>query len=309
MKELEIVQHRQIDGLSLFFDSVTYRTAHFHAEWELIWVTDGTLDVHCETLDAVGKAGDLFLFCPGQLHAFSGRAGETTFLCLQMRPEAFGAMFLELERLVPEDFCLSRQLTEESARVARRTLAQMMAIYLDRDPLYTLSCVSETGRLLQQLLLAVPCRSVTPEERVSTDQRNARLRRMIRFVDENHMHKIRLTDFAEQEHCSVSYLSRFIKESMNRSFQDYVNFVRFRSACRLIAGGGMRMLDVCEEAGFSDYRYFSAAFKKYSGMTPEEYSRRGGQQTELPQQQSLHSVERFYTREESRLLLKALHPD
>ena len=309
MKELEIVQHRQIDGLSLFFDTVTYRTAHFHPEWELIWVTEGTLDVHCETLDTVGEPGDLFLFRPGQLHAFSSRAGETTFLCLQLRPEAFGTMFVELERLVPEDFCLSRQIAAEAAQDARRSLTKMMAIYLDREPLYALSCVSETGRLLQQLLSAVPCRCVTPEERVSTDQRNARLRRMIRFVDENHMHKIRLTDFAEQEHCSVSYLSRFIKESMNRSFQDYVNFVRYRSACRLIAGGGMRMRDVCEEAGFSDYRYFSAAFKKYSGMTPEEYSRRGGGQTELPQQQSLHSAERFYDSEESRALLDALHPD
>ena len=37
MKELEIVRHVQMDGLSLFFDTVDYRTPHFHAEWELIW--------------------------------------------------------------------------------------------------------------------------------------------------------------------------------------------------------------------------------------------------------------------------------
>ena len=309
MKQLEIVQHRQIDGLSLFFDTVEYRTAHFHPEWELIWVTAGTLFVRCETLDAVGGSGDLFLFRPGQLHEFYGREGAATFLCLQLRPEAFGGLFLELERLVPEDFCLCRQLPDLAQRDVRAALLEMTAAYLDRPPLYALSCVSETGRLLRGLLSAIPCRSVTPEERSSTDHRNARLRRLIRFVDENYMHKIRLSDFAGQEQCSVSYLSRFVKAALNQSFQDYVNFVRFRSACRMIAAGGMRMLDACEEAGFSDYRYFSAAFKKYSGMTPEKYSRRGAISAELPQQQSLHSVERFYTREESKTLLQTLRPD
>jgi AraC-like DNA-binding protein len=35
------------------------------------------------------------------------------------------------------------------------------------------------------------------------------------------------------------------------------------------------MLDVCVDCGFSDYRYFTRAFRQYLGMTPEEYARRG----------------------------------
>ena len=106
----------------------------------------------------------------------------------------------------------------------------------------------------------------------------------------------------------MSYLSRFIKETMNQNFQDYVKSMRFNCACKLIAAGGKRMLDVCMESGFSDYRYFSRAFQQQYGMTPEEYSHYA-QKLQLETssvRHSLHSVERFYTREESLKLVDKL---
>ena len=159
----------------------------------------------------------------------------------------------------------------------------------------------------REILSLLPCHSMTVEEQSNINKRNARLTRFIRFVDENYTQKIRLADFAAAEDCTVSYLSRFLKASLNQTFQDYVNAVRFHSACKLMAVGGMRMLDICEESGFSDYRYFSAAFKKQSGMTPEEYSRRSHPVDETLRH-NLHSLERFYTREQSLQLLQKLRP-
>ena len=94
-----------------------------------------------------------------------------------------------------------------------------------------------------------------------------------------------------------------------RKCKEYgLNMVRFHSACRMIQAGGMRMLDVCEEAGFSDYRYFSNCFKKQCGLTPEEYSRRAVPPTTAaaPVRRSISSVERFFSPEESDRLLRAL---
>lgn len=31
MTELEIIRHARVGGISIFFDSVEYRTAHFHS--------------------------------------------------------------------------------------------------------------------------------------------------------------------------------------------------------------------------------------------------------------------------------------
>ena len=134
--------------------------------------------------------------------------------------------------------------------------------------------------------------------------------RFIRFVDENYMHKLRLSDFAAAEGYSMSYLSHFIKEAMNQTFQEYVLSVRLNCACRLMAAGGKRMLDICMESGFSDYRYFSRAFQKQFAMTPEAYSRSRREEESLPgAHRSIHSVERFYTREDSLRLLSQLETE
>lgn len=303
MKELEIIRHRQIEGLSLFFDTVEYRSPHFHPEWELIWITDGTLSVRCGVREYAGKADDLFLFCPGQVHEFRHIGGNATFLCLQIAPQLFGEAVPGLRQTVTETPYVNPCLHGGQGEQVRGLLRQMMGDYLERPPLYELNCISLCGKLLHLLLSSVPCRTLTAEERAQTDQRNARLERFLRFVDENYMHKLRLADFAAAEGCSTSYISRFIKTALNQTFQEYVGSVRYHSACKLIAGGGMKMLDVCEESGFSDYRYFSAAFKAQCGMTPEEYGRQTAGVRDEPLRRSLHSLERFYTGEESRELL------
>ena len=309
MKELEIIHHRQIEGLSLFFDTVEYRTPHFHPEWELIWITNGTLSIRYDARENVGSAGDLFLFYPGQVHEFQRVDESATFLCLQISPQVFSETAPIFGRTVLEDSHINAHLSGKQLNTARELLHLMLSDYLDRPAYYELNCVGLCGRLLYLLLKAMPCHAMTEEERTQTDQRNARLERFLRFVDENYMHKIRLSDFAEAEGCSTSYLSRFVKSALNQTFQEYVNSVRYHSACKLIAGGSTRMLDICEESGFSDYRYFSAAFKAQCGLTPEEYSKQTAGIRDEPVRRSLHSLERFYTREESRELLEKLRSE
>ncbi len=75
---------------------------------------------------------------------------------------------------------------------------------------------------MHRLFDALPTHLQTQEEVETINKRNAILKRQINYVDENHMHKIRLTDFAATEGYSVGYLSRFIKNTLNQNFQDYV---------------------------------------------------------------------------------------
>ena len=78
MNELEIIHHRQIDGLSLFFDTVDYRTPHVHPEWELIWVLEQPLCVNCAAQRWVLQSGQMILFNPNEPHEFhkQGERGD-----------------------------------------------------------------------------------------------------------------------------------------------------------------------------------------------------------------------------------------
>ncbi len=299
MDELEIVDHRQVEGLSIFLNTVDHRTAHVHPEWELDWVLEGELAVTGGQGEFRVSWGQLVLFGPNAPHEFHKAGEKCTILCFQIAPERLpDSRPMVVEGGTPENF-----LTERELDWVRNTLADTARAYFAGEEHYGLLCL-----VLHKLLSRLPCRVLTPEEAASRDRRNARLNRLIRFVEENYTHKIRLGDFAAAEGCSLSYLSHFIKDATNQTFQDYVQSVRFQSACRRIAAGEDRMLEVCMASGFSDYRYFSRAFQEQFGMTPEAYSRQTRRTRREPAQArpSLHSVERIYSRQESLALLDTL---
>lgn len=303
MDELEIIQHKKIPGLTFFVNTVDYRTPHMHPEWEILWIMDQPLSIACGAEQQVLQPGQMVLFAPNEPHEFHKVEKDCTFLCMQISPS---------ELPIPQQMTVQMRyphnlLPEPELAEIQQMLIQAAKDYLRGEPFYELSCIGTGTLILHKLLKSLPTRSLTLEEAATQEKRNARIKRLIRFVDENYTHKIRLADFAQQEGCSLSYLSHFIKETTNQTFQEYVNTVRFNAACKLIAAGGRRMLDVCMEAGFSDYRYFTRAFRQHLGMTPEEYSRQNGQhQVDLGQlHHSIHSLERFYGAEDSLRILES----
>ena len=297
MNELEIVQYHQLEGLNVFINTVSYRSPHFHNEWELLWVLDAPLKVTWQQRELVLQPGDMALFPPKLAHEFQQLDGICTFLCLQIAP---GLLSLPTG-IITEDIALKDHLLQSAYRMVREYALEIAECYFYREPLYELQCLGKSALMMHMLLQCIPNRTLTAAEAANEDLRNARLMRLTQYVEENYTRKIRLADFAEREGCSVSYLSHFIKNTMNQTFQDYVNSVRFRRACKLIAEGNESMISICMESGFSDYRYFSRAFQEYYGMTPAEYRRKANTivSGKSAQSQSTHSEERFLTRGQS----------
>lgn len=304
MDEMEIVQHPQIDGLRMFFDTVDYRTPHFHREFELLWIFDGEMEIRGEDIYAKASAGDMLLFPPLLIHEFRKLNKACTFLCVQIAPGLLERAFSSVGNIRFLDIELHPYLKEETCSDVQGMLLSAFRRYLEQPDGYGFYCIGQIHLLFSRLVSELPYRIISQEELADQERRQGRLQRLLKFVDENYMNKIRLTDFAAQEGRSVSYLSHFISRTMQQSFQEYVNTVRFRSACKRIASGQQRMMDVCVESGFSDYRYFSKTFQKKLGMTPEEYSRQVKHiSVDEGTHHSLHSLERFYTRQESLKML------
>lgn len=301
MNELEIIRHSRIPGMTVFFNTVDYRTPHFHSEWELIWLLDNPMMVGCGGGSFRAEQGDLLLFQPKEPHELHKIQDNCTFLCLQVAPEL---LHLETD-LVVDAVRLNPYLTEQLPDI-RQLLVEIADTYLNWEDYNTLLCIGKVCLLYHRILKAAPIRAITREERISQEKRNKRLTSLIRFVDENYMHKIRLSDFAEAEGFSMSYLSHFIKSTLNQSFQEYVNSVRVNCACKLISGGEEKLTAVCMASGFSDYRYFSSAFKRQFGMTPEQYKLSLKKPENAVIHHSIHSLERFYTDEQSRAILRNL---
>lgn len=297
MYELEILHPGKMEGVNLFLNTVDFRTAHFHAAWELVWVLDNPLQVVCEQKEYVVQHDEIILLNPNIVHELHKIEESSTFLCLQVDAAAVpGLHNLMIQTPLLKDYLQPEQIGQLKEKLLRTARSYMAA-----DPFFQLECTCLISGIFHTILSHAPWHMATLEEVKLQEARNARLKRLLQFVDDNYMHRICLTDFAQQEGCSMSYLSHFVKAALNQSFQDYVNLVRYNCACKLIKSGKVKMLEVCMASGFSDYRYFVKAFRKQCGMTPVEYSRQMGSATAQNRRvrSSLHSSEQYYTDQQS----------
>lgn len=295
MEELEIIPHQQAGGMRIFVNKVEYRSPHFHPDWELLWVLDTPLSITSSQKQYLIQPGELILFSPNYPHEFHKMERPCTFLCLQISSRLFASTV----NIHTEDIRPANYLTAEENRLIRQALIDTARVSWEQRGFSDLYSMGQCGLILHTLLTRIPSHMMTQEEMASAAQRNARLMRLIHFVDENYMHKIRLADFAKQEGKSVSYMSHFVRDTMNQTFQDYVSSVRFNCARKLIASGNAPLVSICMEAGFSDYRYFSRTFQEIYGMTPAEYRQQVARAR--PEQiipvRNLHSREEIFTDE------------
>lgn len=299
MEELEIIHRWRVPGIRLFLNTVEYRTAHFHSDWEMIWILENPLQIVMLQQSFRVEVGQVVLLTPNMPHEFRKLELGCTFLCIQVSRELFpGIDNLVMEGHVVDAFMDTKDL--------KRRLLHCAFSYFRQDRFYEMEVMSDVSRIFHDTFTAMPSHGVSLEEARIRDKRNARLLRFQKYVDENYMHKVRLQDFAREEGCTVSFLSHFVRDCLNQTFQEYVTVVRFNRACQMIAAGNTKMLDVCMESGFSDYRYFTRAFRQFCGMTPEQFCK--SQNTHLQEdalsRRSIHSMEQFYTAEQSLNYLK-----
>lgn len=58
------------------------------------------------------------------------------------------------------------------------------------------------------------------------------------------------------------------------TYRKLVDDVRLKTACELLARGGMSLSDISRALGYSDPAHFTRAFGRLTGMTPRRYQAR-----------------------------------
>ena len=84
-----------------------------------------------------------------------------------------------------------------------------------------------------------------------------------------------LSTAADQVGVSTGYLSALFKKETGMNFIKYLTDVRMEKAMELLRGTDLRAYEIADRIGFDNTHYFSVAFKKYTGMSPSDFRKRG----------------------------------
>jgi len=270
-KEFELVPHSQLKLINVFLVRMAERSVHIHSDLELGLIIEGSTVLYSDHRPHRLEKGDIYLINPMEPHEFSSGDGGALILAIQISPQLGEQFFPDAANIRFEGGAALQKAFSDKPQAFELLTAicvQLSKAYLSRDRNFEFCCLSLVSMLLQQLTEHVPWSVLSGEDSASTRQRAERIFAITDYIERNFKRKLLLSEIAQREKLSLSYLSHFFKDTMGITFQEYLNQTRFDYACMLLENTDRTILDISVSSGFSDVRYFNRMFYEHFGVSP-----------------------------------------
>ena len=300
-EEYEVLAYPKLQHINGNIVHIINRNAHVHRALELGLVLEGEGLVRLDERDFTIRKSSLFFFNsnePHQILALSQTGLKVAYLQIASSfCNEYLSCFRNLEVLQND---LSGILNAEQQKELTGLMLQAMTDYLAEDSeLYGLHCICSICQLYSRLLSMVPYRQMTEAAYLARNKKMARLSRITEYIDQNYSEKITLTQLAERENVTTTYLSHFIHDNLHMTFQEYVSSVRFERALKLLRDTSMCMTDVSVVSGFSDVKYLSRMLETYFGMSAQESCKQLRRETLVLQKSDQEQLQTFASDEQA----------
>lgn len=295
-EEYEVVAYPKLNHVRASIVQIVNRNTHVHRALEmgialegdgLVRVNDNSFSVH---------KGSLFFFNANEPHEIIASSREGIKIAYLQVANSFCSEYLSCFRnleLLKND--LSTYLSSAQLYELTALMVQSLQNYLaDDSDIYGLHCICSICQLYSRLLAYVPYRQMTEAAYLARNKKMARLSRITEYIDTNYSEKITLDELASRENVTKTYLSHFIHDNLNMTFQEYVSSVRFERALKLIRNTSMCLTDISVVSGFSDVKYLSKMLERHFGRPAQECCIQLRREVELPsaeEAQTFASVE------------------
>jgi AraC-like DNA-binding protein len=227
-----------------------------HDFWEAVFVDSGEVEVTEDENVYILSAGNIIFHAPMEFHRIKSSGGT--------EPKGFIFSFYasgELPETIKSGvFTLEPSQLDRFKNICNKIYAFMHG---DHSPLLG----QETSALLTAFIIKLSSKQAISRDSVSVSA--VEYRRIVSFMSEEICENLTLSEIAKSCNVSVSYIKLLFSTYAGISPKSYFNQLRIRYATELLSQGST-VTEVSDKMNFSSPNYFSAFYKKHTGMTPSE---------------------------------------
>ena len=248
---------------------------HWHKEWEIIHVLEGTFHVQTDDTLYVANAGDTLLIRDGMLHG--GTPVDCVYQCFLFD---LHGLFRNLDlvkkylrpvyrkQILPQIFYTTTQNPEISKIVQSLTSAYQSDAHISNPlELIVISCISQ----LFTYILQNEYFTDNIEEISERPHKIDLIKSVLEYTEQHYADPITLGQLADVVGMNPKYFCRFFKSITHQTPIDYVNSYRVERAAQMLLDTTLPITRICMECGFNDSSNFIKVFRKYKGVTPNHY--------------------------------------
>ena len=268
-------------SIGIFQDNLEKSTWHYHDNYEICFITEGTGKRIIADSILEFQPGDLVFLGPNLPHVWiadsdiqtiSNRSLEMVYL--QFKTEVLTSKILA----IPEFKFILKALeaSERGIQVMDHTLDMVSEIMLQLP--YTkgfermiglfkiLNIIGESSSNVQ-----LASKEYLKGRFSSSDKRISSIHN---YLMKHYKEEINLNELAALVHMVPGSLCRFFKSHMGLTIFEYLNKIKIEFACKLLMDADIAVMNICFDSGFNNLSHFNKQFKKITGVQPGEYRKR-----------------------------------
>lgn len=233
---------------------------HLHKELEMIFVERGNAQAFADKKCYEIKQGDIFLSFPNQVHYYKNVSVGKYYVIIFSADVLFG-----IKNLLFDNILRTSVVSYDASHTLKELTKQLSKVSNDNTNPYIQTV--QAGILNQ--IMAIILNNCELKPRVKSD--NTTLIKILKFCEQNLQNDLTLDILADSLHLNKYYISHLLNKKIGIGLNSYVNSLRIKNACDLLADTTMNSSDISEEVGFGSIRSFNRAFNDIMNTTPTEY--------------------------------------
>ena len=268
-------------SIGVFQDNLEKSTWHYHNNFEISFITEGSgKRIVADSIEEF-QPGDLAFIGPRLPHVWLAdkEVKTLTSRTLEMVFLQFGANVLSSQLLSLPEFChvsKALEMSERGIQIVDNTLNEVSEIMLQLPYLKSFDRMLHFFRLMDIIGRSRTNKPLASKEFLAKrfTPANKRIGAIHEYLMNNYRRDIDLSELAALVNMAEGSLCRFFKMNMGITLFEYLNQIKTEFACKLLMNKDLSILEVCLDSGFNNISHFNKQFKKNIGLPPSEYRKR-----------------------------------
>lgn len=280
-EQLPIDEYNPIIARHYDYSRFTYPW-HFHDEYEIIYVQEGSGTYY--VADNMGEfhAGSIFLLGSQLPHYLESEENLISATNAKQRVKGVVIQFQKDFMSFPIDHYIDLKSIKTVLNLSKRGIFFSTKIQSDLiERIEHLPSCKGIERLVNLLLILDLMAKSSDKELLGSRQFNNalsqfsddRLDKIISYVNYHYTEPVDLATVAAKVPMNVTAFCRYFKAKSGKTFVDYVQDLRIGYACKLLSNKNMDIAQICAASGFNSIAHFNRTFKRKTNLTPTEYKR------------------------------------
>ncbi|RPI46786.1 MAG: AraC family transcriptional regulator [Bacteroidetes bacterium] len=282
MKELLEEMRKSKDEsyyIGIFQDHIGISAWHYHQEYELSFITEGTgKRIVGDSIEEFSP-GDLIFIGPKIPHVWfshgtqprqhSGRTLESVYLLFnnEVLPEALVQL--------PEFSSIRMAIrhSERGIRITGETLNEVSRLMLQLPYLERLKRLMYFYEIMDLIGHSNSFSFLASESYVRSrfEATNTRIGKIHEYLMKNYHEEVNLEEIAGIVHMAPASACRFFKSSTGMTIFEYLNKIKIDYSCKLLLNSDRNVVNISYDCGFNNLSHFNKQFKKFIGKTPSQF--------------------------------------